>query len=46
MLNCNTILSFLHVAQEVRNLVFSTGNNNNNNNKKNMFSIIIIMVYS
>ena len=45
MLNCNTILSFVHVAQEVRNLVFSTGNNNNNN-KKNMFSIIIIMVYS
>ena len=45
MLNCNTILSFLHVAQEVRNLVFSTGNNNNNK-KKNMFSIIIIMVYS
>lgn len=45
MLNRNTILSFLHVAQEVRNLVFSTGNNNNNN-KKNMFSIIIIMVYS
>ena len=45
MLNCNTILSFLHVAQEVRNLVFSTGNNNNKK-KKNMFSIIIIMVYS
>ena len=45
MLNYNTILSFLHVSQEVRNLVFisfffpsfflSNDNNDNNNNNNN-----------
>ena len=49
MLNYNTTLSFLHVAQEVRNLVFITSfflsndnddnvNNNNNNNNNNNYN--------